>query len=203
MNALLLPQDQAVPILVGFLVMAAIYGVPGIVCAVLAPGRGRSAIGWFFIGVVLNCLGIVLILLLPNLKLEEDKARRQKEETRRLREQLKKERQIADERHVTNRTRLDVHDKAIGIDTSADERRLIEAGMAPPPLPAPGDLPVQDEPGWFYAVDGEQRGPVPLTRLRAMLRDGAVDGATLVWREGMQDWAPIADTSEILRGKAS
>ena len=89
----LLPREQdASSIVVVFVVMTAIYSVFGVICAVVAPSRGRSPIGWFFIGVATQCLGVILVFLLPNLKLEEDRRRRRDAETRKLREQLKKER---------------------------------------------------------------------------------------------------------------
>lgn len=192
----LLPQEEVIPAIIAIVMVVAIYGVFGIVCAVLAPSRGRSAVGWFFIGVITQCFGIILILLLPNLKLEEEKRRRQEEETRRLREQLKKERHVSDQRHVTNRDRIDVHDRALGVDTSAAERRLIEAGAAPPPVPKAIQEPVESL--WYYAIDGEQRGPMPQSKLRMLFRDGRIDTTTLVWRDGLTNWTPIGDVPEIL-----
>ena len=193
------PDNETRDLLVGLAVMAVIYGVPGVICAILAPGRGRSAIGWFFIGVMTNCVGIILVLLLPNLKLEEEKQRRRDEETRRLREQLKKERQVADERHDVSRTRLDVHDRALGVDTSnAEAPRLTDSAPPPPPLPPSGP-----ETMWHFAQGNQQLGPVPASRLRQLFVDGQVDGSTLVWREGMAQWVPITDVADLLgRGPA-
>jgi hypothetical protein len=182
-------QDDVLPALAGILMVIGIYSVFGIICAVLAPGRGRSAVGWFFIGVATQCIGIILILLLPNLKAEEEKERRRAAETKRLREQLKKERQVADERHEAHRARIGTHDLALGIDTSEAENRLLTneqaAAAGPPPLPGP-------EAVWYYAANGQQRGPVPQSQLLALLRDGGLDAQALAWTAGMTDWAPIA-----------
>jgi len=180
----LAPQNDAAEAIGVFIGVIVVYGVFGVICAVMAPGRGRSAVAWFFIGVATQCLGIILLLLLPNLKLEEQKQRRHDEETRRLREQLKKERQVADDRHATHRARIDVHDRALGVDTSAAESPPLLSG-APPPLPAPA------EPTWFYALGGQQAGPVTAADLRGLLRDGTLDAASLVWREGLAEWTPI------------
>lgn len=199
MIALSSSADDTVVTFAVLAIFAAIYGVFGIICAVMAPGRGRSAVGWFFIGVATQCLGIILLLLLPDLKLEEEKQRRRDEETRRLREQLKKERQVADERHDTHRTRLGVHDRALGVDTANAAPPLL-GGTAPPPLPG---MPPPPETMWFFAQGGQQFGPVPASRLRQLFVDQQLDGQALVWREGMAQWAPIGDVVHLLGGGPS
>lgn len=171
-------------------VVAAVYGIFGVVCAVLAPGRGRSAVAWFFIGVATQCLGIILILLLPNLKVEEARQRRREEETRRLREMLQKDRQVADDRHRTHHSRLAVHDQALGVDTAAAPQ--LGQG-APPPLPMPAA-----EPEWHFAIGKERLGPVTAARLRDLFLDQKVDGQTLVWRSGMADWVKLADVADLM-----
>jgi len=192
------PSDETIATFAALAILAVVYGVFGIICAIMAPGRGRSAVGWFFIGVATQCLGIILLLLLPNLKLEEEKQRRRDEETRRLREQLKKERQVADERHDTHSTRLTVHDRALGVDTANAAPPLL-SGAAPPPLPGP---PPPPETMWFFAQGGQQLGPVPASRLRQLFIDQQLDSQALVWREGMAQWTPIADVVDLLGGPA-
>ena len=39
--------------------------VCGIVCALVAPGRGRNSTSWFFIGLLIGVFGIMLLALLP------------------------------------------------------------------------------------------------------------------------------------------
>ena len=52
------------------------------------------------------------------------------------------------------------------------------------------------ETNWFYTVDGqEKKGPVPESELRQLLASGQVTAATLVWREGMANWAPAGHNS--------
>lgn len=188
-----LSQDD-VAALLAILLVVVVYAVFGLVCALLAPRRGRSPVAWFFIGVATQCIGIVLLLCLPNLKLEEERQRQRADETRRLREQLKKERQIADERHEAHRQRLGAHDRALGLDTgSAEPARLLE--RAPPPLPG------GPEPLWFYAEGGRQIGPVTAAALRAMWRDRQVDERTLVWCEGLSNWVALADAKDLLAAR--
>ena len=41
---------------------------------------------------------------------------------------------------------------------------------------------------WFYVENGEQRGPVTEEELDALVKRGAINLQTLVWREGMENW---------------
>lgn len=41
---------------------------------------------------------------------------------------------------------------------------------------------------WYYAEQGQQRGPVDDDALAALVTSGAVGDGTLVWREGMTNW---------------
>jgi len=48
---------------------------------------------------------------------------------------------------------------------------------------------------WYYAQDGQRKGPVSEDALRDMARDGALQPTDLVWREGMSEWAPAAQAT--------
>ncbi|MEQ1945627.1 MAG: RDD family protein [Bryobacteraceae bacterium] len=41
---------------------------------------------------------------------------------------------------------------------------------------------------WYYAENGQQRGPVDDDALATLVNSGAVRDDTLVWHEGMQNW---------------
>lgn len=43
---------------------------------------------------------------------------------------------------------------------------------------------------WFYVRDGAQSGPVSEDEVLHLIRNGNIDGDTLVWAEGMDDWEP-------------
>lgn len=46
---------------------------------------------------------------------------------------------------------------------------------------------------WYYATaDGQRRGPVSATDLKALLAAGGITRQTLVWREGLPHWCPLA-----------
>lgn len=43
---------------------------------------------------------------------------------------------------------------------------------------------------WYYAENGQQKGPVTDDVFQSLITAGTVRGDTLVWREGMANWAP-------------
>ena len=164
----------------------------GIICALVANGRGRSPIAWFFLGLVFSCFALILLLVLPDLNLLESHLQSQQLETRRLREQLAKERQVADQRHSQVERRLGAHDQALDLDTS--EPAQLPGNAAPPALP--------DHTQWFYARGRERMGPVSTETIRHLLQAKAIDGGTLVWRDGMPDWAAARTTTEFREDSA-
>ncbi len=46
---------------------------------------------------------------------------------------------------------------------------------------------------WYYAHDGERRGPISESALRDLRRTGVIDAEALVWREGLDDWLPYRE----------
>jgi hypothetical protein len=46
---------------------------------------------------------------------------------------------------------------------------------------------------WYYGEKGVQHGPVDESRLVALIREGQVQAATQVWREGMTAWKSLAE----------
>lgn len=45
---------------------------------------------------------------------------------------------------------------------------------------------------WFYEQNGAQHGPVSEESLKSLVEAGDLQDSNLVWREGMEDWAPYA-----------
>ena len=170
------------PLLVHFVICAVFGGIS----AAIASGRGRNVVGWFCIGFVLQCFGIILVLVLPDLKVEEERRHLHALETHRLREQLAKERQVADERHHHVERRLGVHDQALGVDTARPPELANSA--APPALPNAGV--------WFYARGQDRLGPVAAETIRHLLQAQVLSPRSLVWREGMADWQPLDRVDE-------
>ncbi|MEE2757472.1 MAG: GYF domain-containing protein [Myxococcota bacterium] len=50
---------------------------------------------------------------------------------------------------------------------------------------------------WYAAPDGQQVGPVPLERIRAMIRSGILTAESVVWNENLSDWTPAAEIDEL------
>lgn len=171
----------------------------GIVCCLIAKQRGRSPVGWFFIGFFTGCIGLIIVLVLPDLRVQEAKERKLELENRRLREQVRKDRMVADRRHAEAARRLSAHDAALGVDTKA----AALPGSAPSLRPLPTVEPTRGTPEvlnaqWHYADGARPAGPVPFPALRSLYEAGRITFETRVWRTGMADWAPIQDIPDLL-----
>ena len=62
-------------------------------------------------------------------------------------------------------------------------------GAFPPPVPAA----VQ----YFYAVNGTQQGPVSLEQLKALFANRTINRESLVWKQGMANWAALQEVEEL------
>jgi hypothetical protein len=56
---------------------------------------------------------------------------------------------------------------------------------------------------WFYASQGQQRGPYPEVQLREFIARGAVTADTLVWSEGMADWRRAGEIPGLMAGASN
>ena len=168
-------------------------------CAAIAYHKGRSVIGWFFAGCFFSWIALIIIACLSNLKEAQARERRQQEENRRLREQLRQEKlkQEAFRRHAA--ARLDIHDGALNMDTrgaAAPELGAPEsqAPSLPPPLPAPETAPAADPEtsyaAWYYERQGETYGPVQQQFLAKLFSGKQLPANTLVCREDQGEWTP-------------
>ena len=50
---------------------------------------------------------------------------------------------------------------------------------------------------WYYSENNQQLGPVSEDDLKQKARSGGLKPTTLVWKDGMSDWKPIADLPEL------
>ena len=48
---------------------------------------------------------------------------------------------------------------------------------------------------WFYDAGGVGRGPMSTEQMAALFQAGTLRRATLVWSEGMANWAPLGESS--------
>lgn len=49
---------------------------------------------------------------------------------------------------------------------------------------------------WYFAREGQQKGPVATEELRRLLESEELPAETLVWQEGMDEWQPASETLE-------
>lgn len=55
---------------------------------------------------------------------------------------------------------------------------------------------------WYYTKMGLKQRPVPEDELRQKIRRGEICETTLVWRDGMAEWLPLAQVAELGSGEA-
>ena len=53
---------------------------------------------------------------------------------------------------------------------------------------------------WYYESNGQPHGPIQETELRQLKDEGKIMGKALIWRRGMQDWAPMETQDEFSSG---
>ncbi len=63
------------------------------------------------------------------------------------------------------------------------------AGAVPPPLP--------QSVNYFVAVNNQQSGPFDLNNIRNQVVSGAIARNTLIWKQGMANWAPAEQVPEV------
>lgn len=50
---------------------------------------------------------------------------------------------------------------------------------------------------WYYAKEGTQQGPVSDGQIKQLIAAGHIQPADLVWKNGMADWQPLSQISEL------
>jgi len=51
---------------------------------------------------------------------------------------------------------------------------------------------------WYVGINGVPVGPIRLSELRSKASAGAISGESLVWREGFEQWLPLANFPELV-----
>jgi len=99
-----------------------ILTITGVICALIAHGKGRSPIGWFFIGFIAPLLGIILVFVLPDQKEVERRFNRLGKQNRLLRERLRQSKTATRKRLAGVNRRLTAHDRSLDMDTDAGQQ---------------------------------------------------------------------------------
>lgn len=178
-----------------FVIELGISVVFGAIVAAVAHGRGRSVVGWFVLGTLFSCFALLLVLVLPDLKLEEERRDRLRRENQRLREQLRKDRQVADQRHAEVSGRLGAHDAVMGIDTRTDGGGAENVAAR---IEDSGDS-IDPESRWHYALSDESgtHGPIAFIDLKDLWKSGELSRSSLLWTSGMDDWLAVAELPHV------
>ena len=65
----------------------------------------------------------------------------------------------------------------------------LQQAAVPPPMPT--------QIMYHYAVNNTQMGPVPFERLKELFANRTVNKDSLIWKQGMGNWAPLQDIEEL------
>jgi membrane protease subunit (stomatin/prohibitin family) len=81
----------------------------------------------------------------------------------------------------------------------ADQMRQAMAGQQAPSVvpPAVAPPPIPQTVTFFVAVNGQQQGPFDVQTIAAKAHSGLIQRNTLVWRQGMANWAPAEQVAEL------
>lgn len=71
----------------------------------------------------------------------------------------------------------------------AQPQAAAQAAPAPPPVPVAVS--------YFYAVGGQQQGPVPFDRLKELFAARSINRDTLIWKQGLDGWTPLSEVAEL------
>jgi hypothetical protein len=82
--------------------------------------------------------------------------------------------------------------EALGLRTTtpkAPEQPALNVALGVPPLPTSAQ--------YMLAVNGQQAGPYTQANVQQFLTSGQINQMTLVWRQGMTSWLPLAQVPEL------
>jgi hypothetical protein len=57
--------------------------------------------------------------------------------------------------------------------------------------------PISEDTKWFIAVQNGQAGPFTADQMREFLRDGHLTMESYIWRDGFDNWVPLANSSDL------
>ncbi|MFO7821134.1 MAG: DUF4339 domain-containing protein [Lentisphaeria bacterium] len=180
----------------------------GIISAIVANSKGRSAVGWFFLGFFFGFIGLIIICCLSDLNAQRAKEQNAERERRRLREQLKQERMKNSTFRQHVHKRLDQHDNALGVNTKSTGAVTASVAAQPALLGNSPQKEVETQgvdtgragpEGWHVYVDQQQHGPLTQYQIESRIANGELAAGSLIWRPGMDRWYPITEIKQFQR----
>ncbi len=171
--------------------------VSGILSAVFASSRGRSSLGWFFIGFFLPWIGLALLFLVPD------------------RRNLRVGTGVPYGTYATPPRPFPPMPPPPGVHPAAGApipgpvpppmAPMEPVASSPPRTPAPPAEPPRPdgsyttttaaaalpEEGWYYATPSAYAGPVALEFIRGSVRAGTLPRGVHVWCSSFREWVPF------------
>ncbi len=141
-------------------------------CAHFAQKRGRDPIVWFFLGILLGLLALILLFILPPATREKPVG--------------------------PIETSASLPETGLN-DSSWDQGKGTKEEVVAPQAHSldPSDIPLVER-DWFYLdADRTQVGPLLFADLQDQFKDGSVDSDTYLWSEGMKNWQYLKDLEEL------
>lgn len=86
---------------------------------------------------------------------------------------------------------------AMGGQLAGTANSALHPTVAMPAMKRPAPPPLPPSAAFFMAVDGRPEGPLDLAALRQRVADGSLRRDTLVWQEGMAQWAAASTVAEV------
>jgi len=195
-----------------------ILPIIGIICALIAHSKGRNPVGWFFIGFFFGFVGLIIALVVSNVKDRQEKDKQMEMQQRRLQEQLRQERLKNEQFRKHAQSRLDVHDEKLDIDT-----RLLGNEMNITPLQitdqntTPDNIQTIDvqnlnanlnnvspddkmENGWFYNDGSKNIGPITFKEIQDQIYLKQIYPDTYVWHNTFTDWTFASNIANLKFG---
>ncbi len=76
---------------------------------------------------------------------------------------------------------------------AGQKAQQVQQQQSSPVVPPP--MPVQVQ--YFYALEGQQAGPVSFDQLKTLFANRTINKDVLVWKQGMANWTPLKDVEEL------
>lgn len=74
---------------------------------------------------------------------------------------------------------------------------MAQTAMSSKPALSPSEPPPIPQASWYYVVNGERRGPTDMSGLKQAAARGEFAASTLVWKNGMAEWAAADSVGEV------
>ena len=198
-----------------------IWLVCGGISAAIASSKGRSAVGWFFGGVFLGLIGIIIIACLSNLNEERNRRNYVDWQQRRTQEQIYQEQVKNQAFQQYTASRLDQHDQHLGLNTRPANQNLTYGGdgnqnflpnqgqvvaggyqqQAQPPAQIPQAQPQAATPGstWHViASNNQQLGPLSAQQIMSLINEKRLTRSSLAFSQQRNTWCPISEIQELV-----